>query len=111
MRLPTGLRRPAAVVAHQREGRAGHRARHAQRGGEALGEHRLAGAEVADQEHDVAGPAQAAPAARPAPGSPRATSVVRSTGQLTGRPAAMSRLARTKSARISAMASPPARST
>ena len=51
-------RRLAAVVAHQCEGRAGHRARHAQRRRKALREHRLAGTEVAHEQDDVAGPAQ-----------------------------------------------------
>ena len=105
--------RPAAVVAHQREGRAGHRARHAERGGEALGEDGLAGAEVAHQEHDVAGAAEAGQATGQLPGG-----LGRVGGRRDGpargahvRPAAMRRLARTRSARISAMASPPARST
>ena len=64
---------PAAVLAHQGEGGAGHRARHAERGGEALGEDRLARAEVAHQQNDVAGPAQCRHPARQHPWSPRAT--------------------------------------
>ena len=101
---------PAAVLAHQREGRTGHRARHPQGGGEALGEDRLAGPEVPHQQDDVAGSAQSRHAPGQLPGG---------AGRLArplhrprhGRPAAISRFARTRSARISAMASPPARNT
>ena len=84
---------------------------HPERGGEALGEDRLAGAEVADQQDDVTGPAQRGQRARPAPGCRRPTRSSTRSGQLTRRSAAIRRFARTKSARISAMASPPARST
>ena len=59
---------PAAVMTHQRERRAGHRACHTERGRKALGEDGLAGAEVAHEEHDVAGPAQAGDAAGQLPG-------------------------------------------
>ena len=101
---------PAAVVTHQRECGAGHRPGHTECGREALGEDGLAGAEVADQEHDVARPAQAGDAGGQFLGL-RGRRGGAPQGPAHDRADAMSRLARTKSARISAMASPPARST
>ena len=76
----------ARVLADERERRARHRPFDAEPPGEPLGERRLAGAEAADEQQDVAGPDLAGAARRRALGCRSArTGVVASRAQLTGR--------------------------
>ena len=98
----------AAVLADQGEGGTGDRALDTEGGGKALGEGRLARAEVPDEEDGVARRAHPGQAGRHLLG-PRRRFGLDDDGP--PHQALMSRLARTRSARISARASPPARRT